>query len=141
MDASISVSAQFGGNDAATALLPHLWALKRAAVACVVPTFPYPEIAFILRVDGDVSSYGESGISHLDLDRNGTYLSLDIGISRTDRTLLGSDDPMNPIVGAIHAATPFLRAQRRLRGQIDFETLKVVLATFANAYRTELRMK
>ena len=79
-DAIIDFSAQFGGRDAAAAILPHFRALKSAAKGLVVSDFPANELAFILRVEGEVSSYGQSGAENLDVQLP-TYVSVDIVIS------------------------------------------------------------
>ena len=52
MIAVIDFSAQFGGREAAAALLPHFKALKAVASGLVIENFPFKKIAFILRVDG-----------------------------------------------------------------------------------------
>ena len=59
--ASIDISAQFGGRDSAAAVLPHFKALKRAAAETPLDDFPFPKLAYILRVDGDVKAYGFRG--------------------------------------------------------------------------------
>lgn len=138
MDASISVSAQFGGRDAAAALLPHFRALKRAASGCVIPNFPCGQLAFILRVDGDINTFDDPGVGHLEIDRQGTYVSLDIGITRKDRAVLAHDHVKNPIVIAILAASDLLRAAKPFSRQLDLGTLETALERFADAYRNEL---
>jgi len=82
---TIDFSAQFGGQDAADAVLPHFKALKAAAKGIEFAGFPYPELAFILRVDGEVSRYGFSGTGQPDVDSDGEYLSIDIGVTLHDR--------------------------------------------------------
>lgn len=81
----IGFSAQFGGQDAADAVLPHFWALKAAAKDIKFSGFPFPKLAFILRVDGQISQFGFSGAGEPDVDRDGEYLSIDIGITIQDR--------------------------------------------------------
>ena len=81
----IDFSAEFGGRDAASAVLPHFHALKAAAKGITLTHFPYPELAFILRVDGEISQYGFSGTGEPDIDCDEEYLSIDIGITEQDR--------------------------------------------------------
>ena len=138
MEGSISISAEFGGRDAAEALLPHFHALKRAASRCTIPKFPFPEFAFILRVDGEISVYGPPGIGHLDIDGQGRYISLDISISCDDRTRLGPDDPRNPIALAVLAAGNFLRTASGLPPGLDVHILKETLLDLEARYRAEL---
>ncbi len=96
---SIDFSAQFGGNDAAAAVLDHFKALKFAAKGLAIEGFPFPELTFILRVDGEVNQYGFSGLANIDVDRDGEYLSVDIGITERDR-----DDLENRIINALLAS-------------------------------------
>ena len=67
---TIDVSAQFGGPDAAEAVLPHFRALKAALKGKSFGGFPFPQLAFILRVDGAVEAYlfGERDTIHRALD-------------------------------------------------------------------------
>ena len=83
--ASIDFSAEFGGKDVAAAVPPHFRALKKASRELVMAEFPFAKLAFILRVDGEVNQYELSGAGHLEVDPNGGYLSVDIGIQREDR--------------------------------------------------------
>ncbi|MCI2394348.1 hypothetical protein [Aliiroseovarius sediminis] len=77
--AKIDFSAQFGGRDAAKAVLPHFRALKAACRDIDTPRFPAPKLTFILRVDGSINTYGFSGPNHLDIKEN-DYVSVDLGI-------------------------------------------------------------
>lgn len=81
----VDFSAQFGGQDAADAVLPHFKALKAAARGLHLEGFPFAKLAFILRVDGKVNSYGLSGAGYLEVDKDGEYISVDIGITQDDR--------------------------------------------------------
>jgi len=83
--ATIDFSAEFGGRDAAGVILPHFKALKSVAKTVLLEPFPYPKLAFIFRVDGEVYEYGLSGVGNLDIDSNGQYLSVDVGITLEDR--------------------------------------------------------
>jgi hypothetical protein len=81
----IDFSAEFGGRDAAAALMPHFKALKAAARGLSLPGFPVAVLAFILRVDGEVHRYGLSGLGNSEIDKDGEYVSFDIGIEHDDR--------------------------------------------------------
>jgi len=81
----IGFSAQFGGRDAADLVLPHFSALKAAAVDVNLPEFPYPELAYILRVDGEVSQYGFSGTGEPEFDQKRAYLGIELGVTLEDR--------------------------------------------------------
>ena len=93
---SIGFSAQFGGRDAADAVLPHFHALKAAACSIQIDSFPFPKLAFILRVDGSVQRYGRSGVEHVKVDRKGAFVSVDITVEEQHR-----DDLVAYITNAI----------------------------------------
>lgn len=82
---SIDFSAEFGGQDAVDAVLPHFFALKAASKGIEFTGFPFPKLAFILRVDGQVCQYGFSGTGDPEIDPDGEYLSIDIGVTIQDR--------------------------------------------------------
>mgnify|MGYP000464327976 CR=1 FL=1 len=84
----IDFSAQFGGRDAAAAVLPHFHALKAAAGHIRIGNFPFPRLAYVFRVDGEIRRYGFSGIDNPDIDRKKCYISFDIGITQNDRLRL-----------------------------------------------------
>ncbi len=125
--ASIDVSAQFGGRDAADAAMSHFKALKLAAKDIAVESFPYPRMAFILRVDGDVNQYGFSGTGNPEIDKGGKYVSIDIGITIGDR-----DDIRSRICSAILESPEIVAAAIRYEGIDGFqpnnltETLKIL---------------
>ena len=101
--ASIVFSAQFGGRDAAAFAMQHFRALKGAATKLGLLDFPFPELAFVLRVDGEITKYGFSGISNPEVDSGRRYLSLDIGITLQDRphlvhTITKSISDSGPII-------------------------------------------
>lgn len=85
---NIDFSAQFGGRDAAAVVLPHFKALKAASHGVHLEGCPFPKLAFILRVDGEVNQYELSGSGNLDIGENGKYLSIDIGIKENEREQL-----------------------------------------------------
>ncbi|PCI09200.1 hypothetical protein COB72_07015 [bacterium] len=135
LTATIDFSAQFGGHDAADAVLPHFRALKAAAKNIEFSGFPYPKLAFILRVDGEISQYGFSGTGEPDIDRDGDYLSIDIGITIQDREtipqVIKSGIMNSPEI--ITAAIQF----RRIKG-FDPEILRAPLELLCERYISSL---
>jgi hypothetical protein len=116
--ASIDFSAQFGGRDAAAAVLGHFKALKAAAKGICIEKFPLPKLAFILRVDGEVNEYNLSGPGNPEVGSDGSYLSIDLGISRMDR-----DDLRNRIATAILDSIPLIQAVLENRKITDFDPI------------------
>jgi hypothetical protein len=136
--ATIEISAQFGGRDAAAAVLPHFRALKAAAQSIVLDPFPFAKLAFILRVDGEVNAYGLAGAGNVDLDRKGEYVSVDMGIPVHEWSSLRPSELANSIEQAINSSVELLRhgGGGRLQG-IDFETLENTLKAFCTSYRSK----
>ena len=132
---SIEVSAQFGGGDAAAALLPHFDALKAAAQGISFEGFPFPKLSFILRVDGQARTFGQSGPGRIDIDPNSEYISIDIGIPKADWSEPGSQIATF-IAAAIAASTQLLKelADARLDG-VEWLKLEAGVGAFADAYR------
>lgn len=136
---TLDFSAQIGGRDAAKALLPHFRALKSAAKGRTLAGFPFRELAFILRVDGEVAAYGQSGPGNIRVARKGGYVSVDIGITRDDQAGLGSEDIADFVAGAIVSSVNLLRNLGDARlGTVDWEALTGCLQDFAHAYRAEV---
>jgi hypothetical protein len=134
MKAAIEIAAQFGGRDAAQVAMPHFKALKAAARGGGVRNFPVPELAFLLRVDGEVNEYGLSGAGNLDVDAQGEYISVDIGCAREDRTGLEER-----IASAIVQTVELLRAfGKPALGRADFALLAEDLDGFVERYRAKL---
>lgn len=129
-------SAEFGGDDAADALLPHFRALKKAARETSLPAFPFPELSFILRVDGTVHAYGPSGLDHLDVDRKGKYVSVDISVTIADRDRLGGAGAPNAIVDGIINSVHVLKGSphARLKG-VDYAALNAALRALCDCYQ------
>ena len=140
MNAIIDTSAQFGGRDAADALLPHFKALKRAARSCAILDFAFPKFAFILRVNGEISSYGTSGVENVDFESSGKYVSVDIVVTIEDRKALETPESPNPIALGIRSTATFLEtlSDRRL-SQVDFVALGEALDQFAAAYCEQVK--
>lgn len=130
---TFEISAQFGGTDAAQALLPHFRAVKSAHKGRSFDGFPFAELAFILRVDGEVSSYGQSGPGRVDIKRKGRYVSVDLGIPRDQWAGRSTRETSAFIAAAIRSSEELLRAEDRL-GEVDWSSLKEALAAFAAAY-------
>jgi hypothetical protein len=130
----IGFSAQFGGQDAATAVLPHFKALQVASQGLRFEGFPYPELAFILRVDGEVNQYELSGAGYLDVDRRGRYLSVDIGIERDDRGRVA-----DVICEGLLFSMEYIRSVKpKLAKKIDFRSMEECLVELVSRYRSEL---
>ena len=131
---SIDVSAQFGGRDAAAAVLPHFKALKRAAIATTLANFPFPQLAFILRVDGEVNQYGLRGPGFIEIDNDSTYVSVDIGITVDDRQVL-----RKAISGAVKGTLKLLvdHHDQRLK-QLDRASLATALQSLCDGYERYL---
>ena len=113
---TIDFSAQFGGRDAADAVLPYFKALKAAARDLEFTGFPFPELAFILRVDGEVNQFGFSGTGEPDVDCDGEYLSIDIGVSIQDRKRI-----IQVIEAGIMNSPEIINAAIQCRGTNGFE--------------------
>ncbi len=139
MISTILFSAQFGGRDASKSVLPEFWALKRAAHGIRIDGFPVSELSFILRVDGEVTVYEPSGSKHIDVDRNGEYISVDIGVRLADRARLQSGSKPNPISEALLASVDLLRnsKKRKLR-EIDLDALLVAVQLLCERYEQEI---
>jgi hypothetical protein len=131
--ATIDFSAQFGGRDAAEAILPHFRALKAAARGLRVEGFPFAKLAFILRVDGEVMQFGASGAGNIDVGRGGAYLSVDIMIDRGDR-----DRPQAAITAALRSSADLIAAARRsARWDVDLEALQTCLIDLCDGYEKQ----
>ena len=133
--ATIDFSAEFGGRDAADAVLRHFKALKAASKGITLSGFPYPKLAFILRVDGSVNRYGFSGVGNPDIDKDGMYLSIDIGITEKDRKAITS-----LVNSAILDSLPIIDAALRHRGIDEFDvdtlgpSLELLCMRYADAH-------
>jgi len=126
-------SAQFGGRDAADAALPHFKALKAAALTCSLRDFPFNSLAFILRVDGNINSYGLSGPGNIDCDGD-NYVSVDIGVSRADYTD-GSTQLVGPITTALRQSVELLKQSQDVRlRDVDFDQLEQALSDLCESY-------
>jgi hypothetical protein len=138
MTTTIDVSAQFGGRDASQAVLPHFRALKSALKGKSFGGFPFPELAFILRVDGEVNAYRQSGAGNIEFDKKGGYVSVDIGITRAEWADRGPADLSAFVAKAIMSSVSILRelGDARLNG-VDWEALEGALEAFSEAYRAE----
>ena len=81
-DEAFSVSAQFGGGAGSTVIKPHFFALKKALrpAGNAIPCDLLQQIAFILRVDGDIVQFNFEGCENVDLNRKKKYISIDVGV-------------------------------------------------------------
>jgi hypothetical protein len=136
---TIDVAAQFGGRDAAQAVLPHFWALKAALKGTTVVGCPFWQLTFILRVDGEVSRFGQSGAGNVQVTRKGTSVSVDIGITHEDLAGRGAAEVATFVAGAIMSSVSLLRGlgDARLKG-VDWGALETALQAFSAAYEAKL---
>jgi hypothetical protein len=132
VDAVIDVSAQFGGRDAAQAVLPHFKALKKAAKGAAIPGFLARALTFILRVDGEVNTYGESGPCNINVDKNLEYVSVDLVVTIADREKLSGGFDSNPIVSGVLGSVPILAEHLLLPD--DGASLRRSLLEFSTRY-------
>jgi hypothetical protein len=136
---TIDVSAQFGGRDAAKAVLPHFWALKSALKGAMLVGFPFRELAFILRVDGDVNTYGQSGAGNVQFDKKGAYVSVDLGLTHEDLAGRGPAEVATFVAGAIMSSVPLLRGLGDARLEaVDWGALETGLQAFSAAYKAQV---
>lgn len=131
----IDFSAQFGGQDAARAVLPHFRALKMAARGVGLSGFPFPKLAFILRVDGEVTVYGVRGAEHIDTEPGG-YLSVDVGVSREDWKDLGPEVASKAITDALFSSVDLLERwnDKQLVASIDIDSLRDAVRELCGRY-------
>ncbi|MBA4032482.1 MAG: hypothetical protein C0478_16550 [Planctomyces sp.] len=128
----VDFSAQFGGQDAADVVLPHFKALKIACRDSFFESFPYRKMAYILRVDGEVTEFQLSGAGNIDIDSGGEYFSVDIGITRYDRTRL-----VDSICDAIAMGPELIRSSAVSADKIDFTSLESCLLRLISSYRDQ----
>ncbi len=86
----IDFSAEFGGGYAAEIVLPDFKALKKASKGVLLEDFPFKELAFILRVDGEIQQYGLPSVGNIEINKGENYLSVDIVITIEDRSDLAN---------------------------------------------------
>ena len=131
---TIDFSAVFGGQDAADVVLPHFKALKAAARGLCLEGFPFAKLAFILRVDGEVHIYGPSGLEHLEIDKDGKYLSVDIGITQEDRNRLPG-----VIQAALRSSIKHIKTLAETSSwDVDYEALQQRLDDLCTRYENEI---
>ena len=134
MSTIIEFSAQFGGQDAATAALPHFKALKAASRELRLKGFPFPILSYILRVDGEVSRFQLSGAGYLKIDSRREYLSVDIGIEFDDRERI-----VDVISAAILSSVGLIKENKKVkRLEVDFSSLESCLSDLLVGYKKEL---
>jgi hypothetical protein len=133
--AFISFSGQFGGRGASGKILPYFWGLKLAAEGVEFEGFPFPELAFILRVDGEVSQFGDSGPNNLKMDRNGEYLSVDLGL-----TLVDQDNIEAALVRGLEATPEAIKVfefKRKRRWRIDHQRLQAAISVLVARFLSQ----
>lgn len=133
----IDYSAQFGGRDAAAVALSHFKALKAASRDIRLEGFPFAKLAYILRVDGEVNSYGLSGAGYLGTDSKEDYLSIDIGIRQEDRPRI-----VIVICDAILSSSDLIRDREgELCRNLDFNNLNTCLLNLITRYKKDLSFR
>jgi len=119
----IDFSAQFGGSKSAEIALPYFRSLKKACSGLVLNNFPLPELAFILRVDGDIHKFEFSGIAYPKLDNKKKYVSFDIGISTKDIPII-EDFLKRVLINSTAYIAAFLQAKKY---DIDITNLELTI--------------
>lgn len=130
----IDFSAEFGGQDAADAVLSHFKCLKSAAKGIKLEGFPFPELAYILRVDGTVNCYGLLGSGYLEVDKGGEYVSVDIGIPIEHRGRI-SEAICTALLTSIN---DIRKAATKNSWQIDFESLEQTIRQLIENYKHKI---
>ena len=131
----ITFSGEFGGPDAGTLGRSRWLGLKAAAHDVDLRSFPFSELAFILRIDGKVHSFGSRGVDNLLISRSKEYLSVDIVIPLEDHERI--DDA---IVDAMKATPEFLRTHSKCkRMDIDYAELEITINSICEAFRTKMK--
>lgn len=133
----IDFSAQFGGRDAAKAVLPYFKSLKSASRELCIEGFPFQKLAFILRVDGEVNQYGHSGAGKIELGANREYLSMDIGIKLEDR-----DKVTKVVCSAILSSIEKIKTMANAKDwNFNWDSLEKCLSDLITRYRKELSIQ
>lgn len=133
--AIITFSAQMGCKQSSEEALPYFWGLKEAAKEIDISGFPFPELAYILRVDGNIWAFGVSGPNNFKLDRKGQYLSIDLGVTIDDRKRLPTvlAESLLVSIDALHA----FEFKRKRAWHIDYEELKLAIHTLVRNFQAE----
>ncbi len=140
MVTTFDVAAQFGGPDAAQVMVPHWRALKLAAAEADFSSVPLKNITFILRVDGAVNTYDQSGAGRLKVDKKGAGVSVDIGLTRGDLAGRGPIDISEVIAKAIVSSADLLANHRSPHlKNVDWELVRLNLQKFVAAYRVHVK--
>jgi hypothetical protein len=90
----IDVAGQLGGKDAQPYFRPHFKALKAACAECRLRGLDTSKLTYILRVDGEVATYGGAGVGPIDVDQKNNWISVDLEISIEDRAKMDSILPV-----------------------------------------------
>ena len=78
--ATVTLGADVGGEDAASATFEHVMALR----VCLEKECPGPysptirEFALVLRIDGSVQSWGKRGVDHVRIQKKSGYATADV---------------------------------------------------------------
>lgn len=137
MNAKIDVSAQFGGGRS-NELVPHYTGLKEECVNFSLVDFPFPELSFILRVDGSLAKFGLSGPGFVSFARKGDWVSVDIGVPEAVHEQ-GERQLAEFIAAALLAAVDVLRvARRKVMAMVDWDAVRDVLHALGEAYKQRM---
>ena len=135
LSSSIDFSAQYGGRDAAVVVMPHFKALKAACHGIRLEGFPFPELAYILRVDGEISQYHISGAGNIEIDSGRDYLSVDIGVECDDRNRI-----VKVICDSIMSSVEQIECLARQNAwNVDFGSLSKCALELIARYKNESR--
>lgn len=133
--ALITFSGQFGGPDVGTLGRTRWLGLKAAAKDLTLNGFPFPELAFILRIDGSIQRFGSRGVDNLVISRSKEYLSVDIVIPLEDHARIDE-----AIVEAMQATPEYLKTHRRCkRLAIDYEELEKSVNAVCDAFMEQMK--
>lgn len=128
----VDFSAQFGGQDAADAILPHFRTLKCVSRELHLDGFPLHELAFILRVDGEVQKYPPMLDGNIKVNKKSGYVSIDIEISIEDRERI-----VDAISEAIISSIEKLQEHKKTMSMgINFDLLRKSLLLLIERYKT-----
>ena len=137
---SVEIAAQFGGSDAAEYVLAHYKALKTAASRVTLEAFPFANLTFILRVDGEVSSFGGSGPKDVKIGRDREFVSVDLGVTIADRVSLATAESV--LLRRIRETPNLFRSLKKFDNfEIDYAALGAGLELLVEEYNAEMRKR
>ena len=137
MSTAIQFPGHIGGPEADRAFFYHYKGLRSASKGRLIMGFPFKMLYFGLYVDGEIASYGRSGAGRIRFGRNGTYITVEIGVTQDDWSRVGPEGLTAFISGALMSSVDLLKKTRssRLAGA-DFGALEAALRALCGAYET-----